>query len=162
MTNINLADGSRTAIKNCRSLLSEFERRRVHEGRPECQLLNFDKDESSQIISSSVEDLTVYNPTKPIVWHGRKYIFGRVEPRRNEDSRVLIFEHQHGQWKPVANRPVFNLQDPFYIPNVDGWQVFGGVEVSKNQNATPGVYIGKYRTIFYRYRHCIKELGKMP
>lgn len=148
---------SQRTIKDCSKLLSEFTERRKGLGELECSLLSFDVEKGRKIFAHDevgTAEITVYNPTRPIRRHGKEFIFGRVEPRDNERSKVAIFERDGGEWRLVPDRPAFNLQDPFFASDIDGYYIFGGVEVEDD----PDTGFLKYRTAFYRYRDCIEEL----
>ncbi|OQA03305.1 MAG: hypothetical protein BWY68_00773 [bacterium ADurb.Bin400] len=160
------------ARARCTDLLADLHVRRSKGERPSCDLLVFDiEGEIHAITAPFVEEIegqkhetiaaeiTVYNPTKPIIEDGKQYLLGRVEPRGSELSRVMLFEETGGVWKPVKNGPVFRLQDPFHVPNVQGYHVFGGVHVEKDPQFAGSL---KWKTVFYRYRRSITELKNDP
>ena len=101
------------------------------------------------------DDITIYNPTKPFIRHGKKYLIGREEPKGTEDSKVMFFEKIGAEWQVVPNAPVFHLQDPFMVDNVQGWNVVGGVKLFAQKE---GFY--KFQTHFYRFKKCNSELIK--
>lgn len=96
-------------------------------------------------------EVTIYNPTKPILHDGKQYLFGRVEPRHNQESKVMVFEQKGDIWRIVNEAPVLGLEDPFHIPDIQGWRIVGGVETFENDGL-------KYRTVFYRYKSSLMDL----
>jgi len=124
----------------------------------EGDFLTFDEEGDLESIASKFDDprlakahVTIYNPTKPILHEGKLYLFGRVEPRQNQESKVMIFEQRDDIWRIVDEAPVLGLEDPFHIPNIQGWKIVGGVETFDHDDL-------RYRTIFYRYKDNITEL----
>jgi len=98
------------------------------------------------------KNITVYNPTRPIKKGDRRFLLGRVEPKDSTDSRVMFFVEKDGKWQ-YFDHPVFKLEDPFYVENIQGWQVLGGVKTFRNTSGGLG-----YKTVFYRYKQCATEL----
>lgn len=129
-----------TKNDNLAKLLAEFEEKsRKRKGR----LLSFD-------IDGLGKNMTVYNPTKPILGRKGKFLLARVEPKDSERSKIMFFKEAEESWE-IFDHPIFELQDPFYVKNIHGWQILGGVEVDENL---------QYRTLFYRYKRCATELFK--
>lgn len=118
---------------------------------PQGEILPFAEEEK---LFDGKQNITVYNPTKPIKKNGKKFLLGRVEPIDSHDSKAAFFVEENGEWQMFPH-PTFKLEDPFYIENIHGFQILGGVETS------PG-YDGaiNFRTIFYRYKNCATELIK--
>jgi len=135
------------------------------------EMLRFHKDDLRKVASFFAEDsdvgppsdeeveraITIYNPTKPICSDKMKCLAVRVEPRKSEhNSKVMIFEDKDndGIWKLLDQGPVFGLQDPFIIQDVQGWHIIGGVRVYPEKST------GKlgYETVFYRYKKNVFEL----
>lgn len=75
-----------------------------------------------------VPGMTVYNPTLPFENNGEMVIAGRVEQREGHDSTTVFFHERGGIWFPIADTPVFKLEDPF-VTKIGENIVFGGVEV---------------------------------
>lgn len=132
-------------LKTCLELLEEY-RGRTEKAISKGELLSFS-------VEKDDKEMTVYNITKPIIKNGKRYLLGRVEPIDCEYSSVMFFVEENGEWK-ILDHPVFDLQDPFYVENVQGWQVLGGVQVFCEDNNL------NYRTVFYKYRNCATELVK--
>lgn len=133
---------------NISKLLEEYQKRNPTHSRPKGEILEFDLPRSD-----NKEELTIYNPTKPIEKDGKRFILGRVEPLDSEDSKVMFFVEENNKWK-VYSHPIFNLQDPFYNKNIRGYQILGGVRTYIDPNSPD---LG-YETVFYKYRECATEL----
>jgi hypothetical protein len=75
-----------------------------------------------------VEGFDVYNITAPFIWLGQTLLFGRVEARATEHSKLVLFSlGPNGTWSPSDLMPPFDsLQDPCFT-EVDGDIVLGGV-----------------------------------
>lgn len=73
-----------------------------------------------------VEENDVYNPSIPFELDGVTYIAGRVEHRDSENSKVMFFKENKGNWDLCKSAKTFDLQDPF-ITWIDGQLIFGGV-----------------------------------
>ncbi len=152
--------------KTCHQLIEEY-RSNFQEGFLSGEFLYFDIEGDMHKIIAPFHDnvcvsgdiiaanITIYNPTKPIERHGKKYLLGRVEPLVSEDSRIMFFEEIDGKWRVMDNTPVFNLQDPFHIENIQEHHVLGGVRVYGNLNLTGEI---SYETVFYRYKESVLEL----
>lgn len=133
--------------KSYSELLVEFNDRNRQEGLPKGELIKFN-------IES--DDLTVYNP-ELVVIDGQTCIWARVEERGIEKHSVvrLFKEGKNSEWEVVVGAPVFKgLQDPFYCGIIDGYHIFGGVQVY-DVARTPDL---GYRNVFYRYRNSFTEL----
>ncbi len=87
----------------------------------------------------------IYNPSKAFEFKGKKYIFGRVEKRRDwANSKVVLFKkNERGVWRRTWIFKPLKLEDPF-ITKIYGKFVFGGVFVRKSAGK-----IG-FKTIFYK------------
>ena len=131
--------------KGFRELLPEMEKKDLPRG----ELLKFN-------LGEDADRLTVYNPS-PMVIDGVTYLWARVEDKSSEEgSRAMLFkEDENGVWNIVEGAPVFHdLQDPFYCGVIDGYHVFGGVQVYE---VAGSANLG-YRTAFYRYKDSFTEL----
>lgn len=102
--------------------------------------------ESTKVTFHGVDGYDVYNCSIPFEWHGKNYIFGRVE-RREEWARswARLFE-QSGQdeWTLVPDSMIYQLEDP-YISLIKGEAVLGGTHVRYKQGK-----IDTYYGYFYR------------
>jgi len=141
--------------KSCRDLLAEYQKQRSAYSFGE--LLNFDPKTHAAYFKDSKGrrkklEITIYNPTKPIIRDQKKYLLGRVEPLLSEESKVMFFEESEGIWRIVDEAPVLGLQDPFHLENVKRYHIIGGVKISKEKHRSI------YSTVFYRYRNSISEL----
>ncbi|MEK9143054.1 MAG: DUF1861 family protein [Patescibacteria group bacterium] len=135
--------------KGYRDLLAEFHSKKTPGSLPTGELFTFNLGENTVL-------LTVYNPA-PVDIDGKLHIWARVEERADEkNSAVMLFgEGKNGEWTPMEGAPVFkNLQDPFYCGIVDGYHVFGGVQINEDGGTS---HVG-YRTVFYRYKNSYSEL----
>ena len=139
--------------KNCNiyKLLEEFEKNHPKEKRPEGVLLKFNK---SKLSIEAGDDLTIYNPTKPIKKGKDRFLLGRVEPLNSESSKVIFFVEDKNDWK-VFDHPTLDLQDPFYIENIQGYQILGGVRTYPDPENVSKI---GYETVFYKYKNCVTEL----
>lgn len=102
--------------------------------------------ESAKLHFSGVDGYDVYNPSIPFMWHGRRFIYGRIE-RRDEWSRswVRLFESVGSdEWKAVPDSTVYQLEDPF-VSIFGKTLVLGGTHVQYRQGR-PDIYFG----YFYR------------
>jgi hypothetical protein len=68
---------------------------------------------------------------------------------------MFFKEISQNKWKLAGRAPILTMQDPFYLANVQGWQIIGGVHTFE-KHRHPGVL--QYRTIFYRFKDDIAEL----
>lgn len=142
----------RKTTRSCNELLGEY--RFGVNSRQKGKLLCFSLGDQGKFCLNNnfpEGEITIYNPTKPYYRHGKKYIVGRVEPRDSEKSKVMFFEKRGDTWQVVEGSPVFDLQDPFIVENVQGWNILGGVKVKFFDNGEV-----KFRTVFYKYRNCIR------
>ena len=155
-----MAGETKVDIKSCRQLVAEYKDRRKALGyHPLATILEFDQTER---VSSSdlaeVPELTVYNITRPFGQPNKRFLAGRAESRHSElDSRIVFFEeevHDH-RWKPIKDAPVLPLQDPFYIEDVQGYQIVGGVHIWDDASRPGGL---NWCTYFYRYKQNLAEL----
>ena len=120
-------------IKACRELLSEFEAKNQ---KIFGEKLNF----------LGIQNLSVYNITKPFEDDGEMIIAGRVEKRECEDSEVNFFKEIDNNWVKMGRVIKLHLQDPF-VTRIGEELILGGVETFPHPilKGTLG-----YRTIFYR------------
>jgi len=132
--------------QSCRVLLDKYRQKNETDCISEGELLEFD-------LPNHISDLTVYNPTKPIVLNNGKYLLGRMEPRNSEDSQIVFFKERNNRWSLAEKAPIFDLQDPFHIENVQGFNILGGVRTFFEKNEKLG-----YRTVFYRYKNGLSNL----
>ncbi len=157
--------------KKCQELLADYYDKSKKYGLPKAEPLIFDLKniESVNTISEPLNSLkllakemiaseiTFYNPSKLIEQDGKKRLAIRVEPKSREDnSHVLFFEEKNGIWLAVGESPHLHLQDPFYVDNIHGWQILGGVEVKSSRKEKHL----SYRTVFYRYKNNINEIAE--
>lgn len=102
--------------------------------------------ESVRLRFRGVDGYDVYNPSVPFTWHGVRYIFGRME-RRKEWARSwvrLFSETGPDEWTLVPDSMIYQLEDPF-ISVVRGTLVLGGTHVRFRQGK-----IDTYYGYFYR------------
>ncbi|MDP1722592.1 MAG: DUF1861 family protein [Candidatus Gottesmanbacteria bacterium] len=135
--------------KGYRDLLVQFCDKNPAGGLPKGELLTFN-------LGKDAAHLTVYNPA-PVAIDGQLHIWARVEEKTDEKNSVvrLFKEEKNGEWTPVEGAPVFKgLQDPFYCGQVDGYHIFGGVQIYEGEGTS---HLG-YRTVFYRYKNSYNEL----
>ncbi len=86
----------------------------------------------------------VYNPSRVFEFNEEKYIFGRVEKRKDwANSKVMLFRKEDFGWKRVRFFRSFKLEDPF-ITKVCGEFVLGGVFVKKSSGKI------EFKTVFYK------------
>ena len=102
----------------------------------------------SELLSfKGVDGLDVYNITAPFRWHGQFCLFGRVEARNVEHSKLMLFSRDgESTWVPSdLMPPLDSLQDPCFT-EVDGSIILGGVRFPVEMpDGTPG-----WRMEFYR------------
>lgn len=124
------------------------------------EFLSFDIDEDIDFLKNKFDphletaNVSIYNITKPIYRDDRKFLIGRVEPLNSTNSKVMFFEQYNNVWRLVDEAPVLGLEDPFYIEEVQGYHIVGGVHVFNT------VYQEEpcYETYFYRYKKTLLEL----
>ncbi len=94
---------------------------------------------------SGVDSYTVYNPSIPFVFDGKRYMFGRVE-KINEyaASKICLFEDDGGVWKKCGRFGELPLEDPF-ITLIAGELVLGGVFVEKENGCVKNYYCKFFR-----------------
>lgn len=103
-------------------------------------------------------EITFYNPTTIKPRSGKRRIALRVEPKSTEmNSHVMFFEELDDKWKLIYDAPQLAMQDPFHVEDVQGYNIFGGVETFPDKDK-PGHL--NYRTVFYKYKEDIHELDK--
>lgn len=101
------------------------------------------------------------NPSAPVEMAGEEGIehtYARKEGRyKEDDSEVVICERilpDGDDWRQDMEMPTFpKMQDPFHCGLVDGYQIFGGVEINKKADGEM-----EWRTVLYRYKESLKEL----
>ena len=76
------------------------------------------------------------------------FVLGRTELRGNEESQVMVFKEEDGIWMRDKRKPVFEMQDPFFM-KIGDETVIGGVETFYNSNSKKSGKL-KWRTIFYK------------
>lgn len=92
-----------------------------------------------------VNGADVYNPSIPFTSGGQTVIAGRVQGRTEGISKTVFFaEESDGIWRPIADAPVFTLEDPF-ITHIGGEIILGGVAL-----VWEGERIKHWVTEFYR------------
>ncbi len=135
--------------KNIQELLHAYAKKYNNQAKPKGELLTFDLGHNS---INQKEEITIYNPTKPIEKNGKKFMLGRVEPINSFNSRAIFFVEDNGKWK-IFPHPIFKLEDPFYIENIQGFHILGGVKTSLKSKDEIA-----FKTVFYRYKTCAQEL----
>jgi len=97
--------------------------------------------ESYKLKFYGVEGYDVYNPSIPFVWQGKKYIFGRVEKRKDwARSWVRLFESTGAdEWTLVPDSMIYTLEDP-YISIIGDTLVLGGTHVRYKQGKVDTFY----------------------
>jgi len=151
-------------IKRAQELVKEYYKTYGEEGPPRGEFLAFDtegdlhkilapfaNEETEQDLA--ISNITIYNPTKPIIRQGKRYLAGRVEPLDSEESKIMFFEDIDNKWRLVSEAPILGLQDPFFIDNIQGYHIIGGVKTFKKENDEIS-----WKTEFYRYKTSILEL----
>ena len=118
--------------KRVKTLFSEFDSNTAYNSRS-----------TGKLCFEGVEGLDVYNITAPFFSAGHRLIAGRVEPRDQEFSTVVIFELSGDTWAPLAGAPRYQMQDPF-VTMIQGELILGGVEIEDNAGQLT------WRTVFYR------------
>lgn len=101
-----------------------------------------------KLIFSGIGNRDVYNPSIPFYLNGTQFIAGRVEPRHNIESQVLIFEATDTGWQVEPSWKPIPLEDPFHVVLQDV-PLLGGVETRLNAE---GEAI-KFRTVIYDISH---------
>ena len=103
--------------------------------------------ESAAILTfHGTEGMDVYNCSVPFTMHGHRYIYGRVENRKEwATSWVCLFEETgRDDWTRVPESMIYQLEDP-YIQFFGDELVMGGTHVRKES--------GKVKTYYgYFYR----------
>lgn len=103
-------------------------------------------DTAERLVFQGVEGYDVYNPTAPLMYHGKKVICARVEKRENEVSQAVFFEEtQKDVYCAIEGWERYGLQDPS-ITKVLGYYILGGTEVFSHPDE-PGHVC--WRTVFY-------------
>ncbi|MBU4000196.1 DUF1861 family protein [Patescibacteria group bacterium] len=139
---------SALAILSCFELLKEFKQREEKEKMSFGEKLKF----------KGVGDKDVYNITAHFEVDGITYILGRVESRDSEtDTQSIFFIKEGDAWIPDENKPVFEMQDPFFT-KIDDEIIVGGVEtfsVSNQENDNRRTW----KTVFYKGKN-LNDLEK--
>ncbi|UOQ45003.1 DUF1861 family protein [Halobacillus salinarum] len=102
--------------------------------------------EAEKLIFAGVGKRDVYNITAPFEDNGKRIIAGRVEARDSENSEVVFFSEQNGEWRPEPGLPTYSLQDPF-VSKIHDELVFGGVEIFPHPTNEGAL---SWRTVFYK------------
>lgn len=159
--------------KTVQELLEEYSHRIEVEGEPSAEFLIFDLNDQDLLHGLTApfkksrhlpeetiaSEITIYNPTL-VEFKDREVVSGRVELRSSERrSRVMFFEEVDGVWKLIQDAPKLPLQDPFYEPNIEGFQIFGGVKI--HPDTLHPRQLG-YETVFYRYKDDFSEIHEPP
>ena len=102
--------------------------------------------EAALLTFKGVEGYEVYNCSIPFTWHGRSYIYGRVEkPDEWARSVVRLFEKTgKDEYTAVPGSMVYQLEDP-YVQFFGDEIVMGGTHVVKESGR-----IKTYHGYFYR------------
>lgn len=121
--------------RSCRDLLKDYEKRK--------RVLRNDR-----LRFVYREGFDVYNVSVPFRDETGTYIAARVDRRRSERSKVVIFTERNGVYEPAIPRVVFHsLQDPFVV-RIGGELVLGGVQVETDPLRPRRII--NWRTLFYR------------
>jgi hypothetical protein len=146
-------------VPKVRELLATYYDTNANKRLDKGEFLIFDLDQSLNSLVARFQEphlehteITIYNPAKPITHQDKKYLIGRVEPIFSENSSLMFFEEKEGIWRLVDEAPVLGLQDPFYVHQVDGWNLIGGVRLIAEKDMI------KYETVFHRYHQSVMEL----
>ena len=126
-----------TAVRpcSCRELLKDYEKTK--------KILRSDR-----IRFAYRNGYDVYNVSVPFRDETGTYIAARVDRRRSERSKVVIFEEKNGVFEPVSPRIVFHsFQDPF-VARIGGELVLGGVQIETDPLRPRKIV--NWRTLFYR------------
>jgi hypothetical protein len=105
----------------------------------------------------------VYNPSAIFEVEGENYLCGRVEHRKKNRSRVILFkEGKDGIWRPAEGLPVLPLEDGFVVQN-EKEIIVGGVEICHKPTIEHPDKID-YCTIFYHgcRLETLKEFARGP
>lgn len=105
---------------------------------------NYVERESAILKFHGVCGFDVYNCSLPFEFHGKRYMFGRVE-RRNEWMRswVRLFEEcGQDEWRLVPDSMIYQLEDP-YITRIKDEFVLGGTHV-RVKTGTLDTYYGYF------------------
>ena len=153
-------------IRRVRDLIKQYYKTYGEEGPPKGEFLAFDTEgDLHKIIAPFTNDeiekdltasnITIYNPTKPIIREGKRYLAGRVETLDSEESNIMFFEELDDKWRLVSEAPILGLQDPFFAENIQGYYIIGGVKTFRKPENPSEI---TWRTEFYRYKDSILEL----
>jgi hypothetical protein len=143
------------------------------ESKPKGETLRFKIDGIIHRITAPVEgdviiaNITIYNPTKPLLENGQEHLLGRIESlERENDSEMVVFNYnsEENAWELDENGPNFkDFQDPFYcgefIEKTENGEtktvrVIGGVQIAKDESGN----IINWKTSFYKYENSLDEL----
>lgn len=120
--------------RTCKQLIEEYPRRRIQFSHTKLSIALPDGDNRD-----------VYNISSPFSYHGGHVILGRVEYRHSEDSDVVFFCRESGEWIPDKRfQALKHLQDPFYA-FIDGDLILGGVQIFQTELKKTF-----YRTVFLK------------
>ena len=100
----------------------------------------------------------VYNPSRIFDFKGERYLFGRVEKRKEwANSKVRLFRKTDSGWKKISFSKIFRLEDPF-VTMINDELVFGGVFVKKTSGKI------EFKTVFYKGRSpfSLKKFSEGP
>jgi hypothetical protein len=106
----------------------------------------FTPSESALLTFKGSEGFDVYNCSIPFLWDGRRYIFGRLERRREyAQSWVRLFEETgKDEWTAVHNSMIYPLEDP-YVSIIHNQLVMGGTHVRMRRGKLETYYAYFYR-----------------
>jgi hypothetical protein len=102
--------------------------------------------ESALLTFKGVEGFDVYNCSIPFRWDGKRYIFGRIERRREyARSWVRLFEETgKDEWTVVNNSMIYPLEDP-HVSFIHNQLIMGGTHVRMMQGKIDTLYAYFYR-----------------
>ena len=158
---------SQTAL-SLDELLAQYEATRNEKNRPSLRPLFIDKWSSPELFTvpfdlpkKAIDSLTFYNPSKPIELQEGRLIAIRVEPQTKELSRVFFLIQKQGEylWKPIENLPSIPLQDPFFLGEIEGKKLFGGVKFWQDEENPSRI---AYRTCLWRLEDILEGATSSP
>lgn len=114
------------------------EKKRFEEG--------FKPGESALLTFKGTGGVDVYNCSIPFHWKGKRYIFGRLEWRRDfARSWVRLFEETgEDEWTVINDSMIYPLEDP-YVSRIHDQLVMGGTHVRMSQGKLETYYVYFYR-----------------
>lgn len=100
---------------------------------------------TKKITFRGVKGEDVYNIAAPLVWQGKTYLPGRVEPRHKEASRIVFFAEIGNDLYSATKYQILNFQDPC-VTMIDEHLVIGGTEIFTDDKDN----ITHWHTTFYK------------